>query len=67
MKDNSEFWKSMTWAFFMFFCIMLNIRTISIGVERGHNSSIIIGGIALGMCFICFVMNIVRAIDSYKN
>lgn len=67
MKDNSEFWKNMAWAFFMFFCMILNIHTMSIGVEKGHNSSIIIGGIAFGMCFICFVADIIRAIDSYKN
>lgn len=65
--ENNRFWQAVALAFFMVFCICLNIISIIMGIENENNTSVILGGTGIGVCLVALVYNIISAIENHKK
>ena len=67
MKNSTSFWTSVLFAIMMVLCIIMDINTINSGIADGKTSSIIGGTVALTICVIALICNIITIVKCIND
>lgn len=67
MKNSSTFWTSVLCSILMVLCIIMDINTINNGIADGKTGSIIGGTVALTICAIALIFNIITIVKCIND